>query len=181
MVFIVEDGTIVAGATSLVDEVFADAYFADVGNTIWSGLTSTVKQQSLIKATRFFEKRYKIYGKTKSATQPLSFPRTGLFDSHENELVDLVPDRIKNGICELALIANTEDLFFTPEFPSTSGAQVIEKKEKLGPLEEVTKWRSRDPGVNINIERQLPNAEYWFRGFIVSPHSETKGVGRVYR
>lgn len=45
MAFIVEDGTIVDGATSYVAEAFSDAYFTDLAVAEWTDATPSAKRR----------------------------------------------------------------------------------------------------------------------------------------
>lgn len=183
MVFVFEDGTGMALANSLVGVIFADTYFAEIGSDAWVALTVTEKEQSLVKATRFFEKRYVLYGKRQFEAQGTPYPRTGLVNSFGSSMDGTVPGRIKNGICELALVASTEALFFTPALPSGTGGQITRKKEKVGPLEEETVYAAPSQGSSggdVDVTRRLPNAEYWFKGFIKDIDESLNSAG-VYR
>jgi len=178
MAFLAEDGTGLTGANSLARVTIADIYFLEIDNSVWGALTLKKKQQNLVKATRFFEQRYKLYGKRKLATQGTEFPRTGLLDEFANKLDDQVPLRIAYGIVELALIVQTEPLFFTPELPSGTSGPIVSKKEKVGPLEEEIKYQTGAENTTVKVERVLPNAERWFRGYVVPDDTYAK---KVYR
>jgi len=54
---IVENGTGIVSANSLVSLVFADQYFLERANAAWTG-TDAVKTVALIKGTDYFEKRF---------------------------------------------------------------------------------------------------------------------------
>lgn len=100
--FTVEDGSIVAGANSLVDVAYADAYHSDRGNLSWDGSTE-VKQAALINATDYIFQKYSFRGRVVEADQSLYWPRACVPYVEYN----IIPDRLKQAICILALEALT--------------------------------------------------------------------------
>jgi len=98
--FAVEDGSIVTGANSYVPVAYADTYNTDRA-TAWTG-TDGEKEAALIKATDYLEQVYqgRWIGDPLSDTQALSWPR----------IDDIIPDRLKQAVCILALEAITADL-----------------------------------------------------------------------
>ena len=103
MAFTVEDGSIVDGANSYVDLAYADSFHTDRANAAWVGEDS-VKEAALIKATDYIEQVYqgRWLGDVDAVAQSLSFPRTT--DS------GVIPDRLKQAVCVLALEALVSDL-----------------------------------------------------------------------
>ena len=57
MAFTIEDGAGRINANALITDTEADAYFVDSGNTAWTG-TAQEKQEAIVRATRFIEKRF---------------------------------------------------------------------------------------------------------------------------
>lgn len=77
MALIVEDGTGRADAESLCSVSYADAYHDARGNTIWSALSVTEKEQALRRSTDYIERTYgmRFCGYRVNSTQALSWPR----------------------------------------------------------------------------------------------------------
>lgn len=105
MTFTVEDGSIVAGANSLVDLAFANSYHSDRNNLGWDG-SDAVKQAALTKSTDYLQEKYSWKGCEVSADQSLNWPRSGIV----NVADDKIPDRVKQAVCVLALEALTAAL-----------------------------------------------------------------------
>lgn len=114
MAFIVEDGTVVAGANSYVTIDFADSYHTDRGNTAWAG-TDAVKQSALIKATDYLQQLYngRWVGYLVDDDQPLDWPRTYNRPAYpwvDYDISGEIPERIKQAVCVLAIEALSSDL-----------------------------------------------------------------------
>lgn len=77
MAFVVEDGTGKTDANSYASVAAADSYAADRGITSWAALTTTAKQQALIKATDYLEATYQSAwkGYRNTLQQALAWPR----------------------------------------------------------------------------------------------------------
>jgi len=69
--------------------------------------------------------------------QPLSFPRAYLYDRDGVPVVG-IPDRLRQAVAEYAVRSIVGPL--QPDPDQTSGAQIIEKEEVVGPIKERTKW-----------------------------------------
>lgn len=137
MAFIPEDGTGLANANSIIDVAFADSYFLDRGNSVWSGLTTDAKQTALIKATDYLENKYAYKGSVLKTTQALEFPRTGLFIRGES--FEGTPEAIKQACAELGVRASQNDLSPDPKYPTSEGS-LKEKRVKAGPVETEKKY-----------------------------------------
>lgn len=136
MGFIVEDGTVVAGATSLAPVDYADEHFADRGYTAWSELSVEQKQVALIKATDFLDRRYggRWRGHVLGVEQELSWPRKGVYAFGERArpvAEDEIPSDIQKATVELARRVVELDDLQPDTIPGTSAV----KREKVGPLE----------------------------------------------
>lgn len=136
MAFIVEDGTGLSTATSLCSVAAADAYLAAHFNaSAWTGDDATVKEPALQRATRFLYQKYagKWKGFLVRDTQALPWPRYSAYDEEQNAIdFDIVPDRVKWCVAELALLALSEDL--NPNFDNPSA--IKRERSKLDVLEE---------------------------------------------
>lgn len=121
--FIVEDGTIVTDANSLVSVEFADAYHAERQNNSWATHSPERKEALLIRATDYLTGVYAnaLIGVPMSSAQLLPFPR------YINYTNVGVPTTIKATVAELALIAGSQSLV-----PTISRGK---KRVKVGPLE----------------------------------------------
>jgi hypothetical protein len=98
--------SIVKGTNSYVDLSEADSYFGDRLDSVWSTVSSTRKEQSLITAARMLDD-LTWTGWVSSETQPLAFPRNGqYFDPRAGYNITLdgtnVPKRVAEAQMELA-------------------------------------------------------------------------------
>lgn len=96
--------------------------------------------------------------------QPLSFPRLNLLDS-DSITVRGMPDKLKFATAEYAVRAAAATLQPDPTDSELSG-QIIEKKEKVGPIEEVTKFSEGAP-LQDTI-RPYPAADKLLKPFLKS-------------
>lgn len=130
MALITEDGTGKADAESYITVAGADTRMANVGNTNWTTLTATEKEQALRRATIYMEQAYRERwtGYRHTTTQALSWPRNSVvIDGFVTVDSDVVPADVANACADLAFKAAAGDL--NPEL--TRG--VVRKK--VGPLE----------------------------------------------
>jgi hypothetical protein len=105
-ILIVEDGTIVADANTLVDWDYAENYHLLRGNDAWTDGIPMKKQQALIRASHAFGVIYrdKLLGQQVSyGVQTLEYPRTGVVINEIEQAEDSIPDAIQQAVCELAL------------------------------------------------------------------------------
>lgn len=104
---IVEDGTIVADANSLVSLSDANAImFNDpYRSPVWSSVTDEMKEKLLIFATRYVDLSYRFGGLRVSVDQTLPFPRKNLinFETGYPFPDNVIPPRVKQAIVEVAL------------------------------------------------------------------------------
>lgn len=122
MALIVEDGTGRADSESYATVAYADDYHTKRGNTAWTALTESVKEQLLRKATDFMIQEYrdKWQGRRVKIEQALDWPRVGVvlrdfgssqgrtgYGSYYTVQVDytIVPKEVAVACCELALRA----------------------------------------------------------------------------
>lgn len=77
MTIVVEDGTGLANADSYVSVAEADLLMSATSyNADWAALTTGEKEDLLKAATRYLDASYRWYGKAKTNTQALGWPRT---------------------------------------------------------------------------------------------------------
>jgi len=92
--------------------------------------------------------------------QPLSFPRLNLFDQ-EGLRVFGIPDRIQFANVEYA-VRNAGSIL-QPDPAVTTGNQIIEKKEKVDVIEEITRWTE---GGAIQISVPYPFADSLLKEYL---------------
>lgn len=125
----VETGAIVAGAESYVSASDCDTYHLNRGNTAWTG-TDAVKEAALRKAVAYLDGHYcnRFKGlKYEPLDQSLQWPRLGVMIDGFMLDTDVIPQRLKDAQCELALIALSAELA-----PNVSAGI---KREKVDVLE----------------------------------------------
>lgn len=191
MTITVEDGTGLTGADAYISVANADTYFSAIGDTTWSTASTTAKEQAIVQATRYMEKRFgnKWKGIIASSTQALGWPRDYVYDERGTELNDQVPTAIANACAEYAKHALTNDLIPPVIYPVSDGApvpfgRVNRKVEKVGPVYEETYYsvgganasRVSSGSALVDGDRvaQYPEADFLVGPFLRS----TKGVSR---
>jgi hypothetical protein len=114
MALTVEDGSVVAGADSYVSLTYASTYFVNrlqlsdgVATDVWDAVDDDIKEASLRYATQYVDKRFDWNGSMADADdQELSWPRYNAYDEWRGITIDgdVVPTRIKDAVCELAMV-----------------------------------------------------------------------------
>ena len=158
MAFLVETGTGIAGANAYESVANIDTHHADRGTTNWTDFTTAEKEQAIVRATDYIDKRYgrRFVGVRSSKGQGLEWPRLSAFDQDGFLLsdVDAIPRQLTKAVAEYALRAavcgilapdpplpvpkqDPTDMGTRPEQAETG--QLTRKREKVGPLEE-DKW-----------------------------------------
>ncbi len=158
MAFTVETGTGIAGANAYDTVVNIDTHHADRGTTDWTNFTTVEKQQAIVRATDYIDKRFgrRFVGVRVSKEQGLEWPRLSAFDQDGFLLsgTDAIPRQLLKAVAEYAVRAavcgilapdpplpvpkqDPADLGNRPEQEETG--QLTRKREKVGPLEE-DKW-----------------------------------------
>jgi hypothetical protein len=147
MAFVVETGAGLSNSNSYSSVAAADSYFADRGVTAWAALTTTAKEQALIKATDYLEQTYRESWKgfRVTSTQALSWPRSEVIVDTFPVPANIVPTPIIKACAEMAIRASEgEDLI------ADLGQQII--KEKVDVIEttyaEFGSLSARYPAVN---------------------------------
>lgn len=146
MALIVETGAGLANSESYISVADADIYHAKRGCVPWATLTTTQKEEALIRATDYIEQAYSqnFYGLRVNSTQALSWPRYGVTLNGYSVSSDTIPQAIINATAELAYRAAQGNL--APDL-----TQAI-KREKVDVLEveymdnssQVVKYRAID-------------------------------------
>lgn len=122
MAIVVEDGTGVTGANSYVSEAEVTTYATNRGITI-SGTVSEL----IYKSMDWIETR-QFTGERTTETQPLSFPRKGIYVDGVEIEKDEIPERLKSAQIELCIQLDAGN---DPQ--ATTGQQV--KREKADVVE----------------------------------------------
>lgn len=164
MSFVVEDGTAKADANSYVTIADADSYFADRGNTAWTG-ADAVKQAALVKATDYIEGRFgqRFIGSKKTTTQALAWPRTGAADFADT----VIPVGLRRACMEYAVRALSAEL--APDLKvDASGLTVVATKKKVGPIETDYAVPQTGLGSTPMLFRPYPAADMLLRGLVYS-------------
>lgn len=169
MTFEVEDGTGKADANALVDVQFFTDYHTERGRDIPA--TPTLIQEAIILATDYFEQRWRtrLKGRREFEVQALSFPREGIRD-RDGYKVEGIPTRLKQAISEYALRASDAALLPDPTV-DPSGRPIVEFSEKVGPIEESTRFQE---GGSQVILRPYPAADRLIADYVFP-------AGRTFR
>jgi hypothetical protein len=158
MAFTVETGTGIADANAYDTVANIDTHHADRGTSDWTNFTTPEKQQAIIRASDFIDKRFgrRFVGVRSTKGQGLEWPRLSAFDQDGFLLsaIDAIPRQLLKAVAEYALRAavcgilapdpplpvpkqDPTDMGNRPEQAETG--QLTRKREKVGPLEE-DKW-----------------------------------------
>lgn len=134
--FVVEDGTVVANATSYVTLAFADDYLSvkpAATTTTWDALADADKEDFLMWATRLLDQRTIWSGVKYDSDSALQWPRAGVYDRDGLPVAtDEIPLQVQQATVEVAFHLVTENV--DPSAPGSAAAGGV-KSQKLGPLE----------------------------------------------
>lgn len=158
MAFTVETGTGILGANAYDSVANIDAFHADQGMTTWNDFTTPEKEQAIVRATFFIDKRFgrRFVGVRSIKNQGLEWPRMSAFDMDGYLLsdIDAIPRQVLKAVAEYAvraavcgILAPDPPLPVPKQDPADMGTrpdqvetgQLTRHKEKVGPLEE-DKW-----------------------------------------
>lgn len=115
MAFLVEDGSGLENANSLIEIAFADEYFADRGNAVWPALSDELKKSAAILGTSYVSTQYNFRGEKLNFIQGTAFPRKNVFDPSGVAVTD-IPRCVLHCVCEMAVRASQNDLIPDPVF-----------------------------------------------------------------
>lgn len=132
-----DDGSI-TNANSYCDKTFANAYFLEVGNSTWAGLSDSTKDILLIKSFRYIEQAFHANwkGYKLTATQNTDWPRFNVFD-FDYQLTG-IPTCLKQAQCEYSIYANSNSFYNDQTYNSTG--QVLSETETVGPISTSTTY-----------------------------------------
>lgn len=159
MAFTLEDGTGLEASNALISVAEADAYWADRGGTAWAALTTQKKQIAIVQATDYICNRFTFLGWKYNEDQALEFPRQYTQDGDAE-----MPVKMKQAVAQYANRAAVAALAPDPTVDATGG-RVIHKREKVGPIEEETRYAE---GASIAIYKPYPEADMLLRGLVYS-------------
>ena len=103
-------------------------------------------------------------------SQSLSFPRAGLVDRNGLRIIG-VPHDVMQAAAEYSIRAAASPLFADPVVDDT-GRIVIEKSEKVGPLEETTKYA--EGGSVDQLIKPYPAADRLMKQYLTSAGGTTR-------
>jgi hypothetical protein len=141
---VVEDGTGLSTANSYISLADAATYHALRSNTLWADSTESDQVSALVRATDYLDYRWTWVGRRVGTTQRLDWPRLDAIDSEGILWTNQVPPAVKNACAEYALrVLGTGVALvdLSPDPVTDDGGKFITlKREKLGPLEEETRF-----------------------------------------
>lgn len=152
MSFIVEDGSLVDNANSYVSVEYANSYFEDKGNVLWTSLTTEQIESRLVIATQYIDTIYfnKFKGNIVSDKQSLAFPRD--YFIKDDKMLYFIPKRLKDACCEYALNVNEETMSLTTTFDtSDTSGEIKRKKEVVGALQTETEYFSSSSNAKVEL------------------------------
>ncbi len=145
--FTVEDGTGLAAANSYATVEEADTYTTSIygASTAWAGLDTEGKQMCLIQATQYLDNSYQGQwrGNRANETQALAWPRSSMEDDDGYAIdSDVVPQKLKDACCELALRVAAGDALHGVV---TQTGSVIKESKTIGPITVSKEYASAKP------------------------------------
>lgn len=179
MTFKVEDGTGQDDSNSYASVAESDSYFTDRGNSTWTALTSTVKEQNLIKATDYIDQVFgtRFLGSRVFEEQALQWPRQNTgnsalnYDDEEEE--GPIPNKLKYACIEYAFRSYGAPLSPDPTFDA-SGVSMVTTKEKVGPIEvEKESAAGTSNSASVNLIRPYPGADMYLKELLIPGGSRT--------
>lgn len=161
MAFTVETGSGIAGANAYASVAFVDDHHSDRGNSAWGSIDATTKQQAIVRATDYIDKRFgrKFRGFKMEIQQTLQWPRLDAFDDsgyiYGND--GTLPGQLMRACAEYALraaiytVLSPDPILPAPQQSFEDGAPargeavtgtVSRKIERVGPIEEETAYET---------------------------------------
>lgn len=206
MSFTVEDGTGQESSNAYIAVATADTHHADRGNSRWEEFSTAQKEQAIVRATDYVDKRFGrlFVGTRKLRQQALEWPRNTAFDldGHLLASTDEIPRQLQRAVAEYALraaIVNTlapdpipsvpsQDMSDATETRTTpqAGGAIRRKSTRVGPVETDTSYAlpdndgSRHPQsalVGTASIPEYPEADLWLEELLRSRGSITMRRG----
>lgn len=156
MAFIVEDGSVVAGANSYATPEYAASYFADQGRADEFAGTQDQQRGWLVQGTRYIDLRWgsRVAGAPFASAQPLVFPRAAL------DGAAWMPDALLRAACEYAVRAKLGPL--APDQAAQPSVVMVGKT--IGPISR--RWEVVDKGAQSGSFRSYPLADSLIAGLL---------------
>ncbi len=155
--FIVEDGTGLSNANSLMSVADADQIIENYDDpSSWSTATVATKENSLRQATRYLNYNYIWDGAKTVSDQALQWPRVQTYD--EDWLLissDTIPQRVLEACAHLAV----QDLTDTLIDDQQNESQVKKTKDVIGPITEEREY----------VHGESPDKTYTVVDLLVAP------------
>ena len=102
---IVEDGTKVPDANTLIDAAMVADHALLVGNLAWAVSTNSLREQAIFRAMRWFSSlEARMKGSRTYVDQELAFPRYGVFAYGREILSNQIPKELKQALMEAAML-----------------------------------------------------------------------------
>jgi hypothetical protein len=149
--FVIEDGSIVAGANAYCSVAEALQYHENHGNPAeWTGATQSDQEEAIRQATQYLDMTYKWQGLRTSSEQVLDWPRSGVVVYEQFGLdSDAIPQELKDACAYLALKAISATLI-----PDVATDATIKKQSvKVGPLAKSVEYTGAgdEPGTSYTV------------------------------
>jgi len=146
---------LIVGTNSYINVTDADLYFEDrLHTSAWDAIVSLAeKGAALIQGTKAIE-AFNYNGYRNTTTQALSFPRSDVYV--DNILIDatIVPQDIKDAVCEYAILMLQEDYTAPDDLEAFSDVQIGSIKISKSQ----TKGRSIPPAVSALLLKYRNNS-----------------------
>lgn len=127
------------GANAYIDVPFFKDYHGTRGNT-YGTPTDEAIQAAIVRATDYVDGRFAYVGiRCFNQTQLTQWPRVDAIDA-DSQVISGVPVEVKNATAEMALRALTLQQLVADPTVEETGAPVVEKTVKVGPVETVVKY-----------------------------------------
>lgn len=174
MAFLVEDGTGIEGANSLIEIDFADAYFALRGKEVWAALSIEEKQAAAVLGTDYVNTQYVFRGQRLNPKQGTAFPRINVFDP-SGIPTEGVPGCVQMCVCELAYRASSNVLVPDPVFDD-SGRAIKSLHQAVGSLKRTVTFAG--PGELVQ-EARFPLVDALMCPWLIIPATKFANGVRV--
>ena len=170
--FIVEDGTGLPNANSLISVADATLIIENYGNsTDWVNASEDEKENALRQATRYLDLHYSWTGYKREPDQALQWPRYETYDEDGNLMdSDAVPSRVLQACAYLA-VKETEGDILLEDFDNES--KVKKTKDVVGPITEEREY----------VLGEAPDKTYQTVDKLVDPfvYGEAQGMTELER
>ena len=162
MALVVEDGTVVPNADSLVSRDYVDAYNTNyVNSSTWAALSDDAKDRAIRQGNQFVVSRYQgcWKGYIVDHEQTMPWPRYYATDAEGIMVLQgVIPEKVKQAIAEISIKAAGTTLF---DDQTITGSLTLERK-KVGPLEIEKRWSG------ASVSKVFPIVDRLLSGYVTS-------------